>query len=227
MNPAIVLAVGLGIGLSQPARAVTLTVCAIPGAECSYTTIQWAVTAASAGDVISITAGTYVENNIIISKSLSLAGAGAASTLVDGGAANRVFAITADVALSDLTVQNGYVTGNGAGILASGALTLTNVNVISNTANGSDAGGGGVYANEAAVIAGGLFQGNQASASGGGLHAWSTLVLSGTHFLSNTVTGAGANGGGASAYWYAAVSGALFQGNQAPNLGGGLFPIAP
>lgn len=47
-----------------------------------YTTIQAAVTAAVDGDVINVAPGTYNEENITITKGISLLGAGAASTSI-------------------------------------------------------------------------------------------------------------------------------------------------
>lgn len=47
-----------------------------------YTTIQAAVTASADGDVINVAAGTYNEENITITKGISLLGAGAATTSI-------------------------------------------------------------------------------------------------------------------------------------------------
>ncbi|MBN1995846.1 MAG: hypothetical protein JW953_24380, partial [Anaerolineae bacterium] len=148
------LFVGLLSGGLPAARAATLDVCP----TCTYTTIQAAANAAFSGDVISITAGTYNENVTITNKALTFVGAGMGSTIVDGGGAGRVFSSTSDLALADLTVQNGSATsGDGGGLYTAAVLTLTNVAVLSNTASLD---GGGVYAGGAAMLSGGLFQNN-------------------------------------------------------------------
>ena len=65
----------------QPASyAATLTVCA---ADCNHATIQAAVNAAGDGDTISVAAGTYAFFDVA-GKTLTINGAGAATTIVDG-----------------------------------------------------------------------------------------------------------------------------------------------
>src|SRR5690349_14552617 len=61
-----------------PARAATLAVCP---SVCTYLQIQPAIDAASSGDTISIAAGTY-NGGIVVTKNLTLAGAGASSTTI-------------------------------------------------------------------------------------------------------------------------------------------------
>ena len=72
------------------------------GAGGCYTTIHGAVSAAVAGDVISISAGTYHEN-LTVNKSLDFIGAGTGNTIVDGRNLNHVFTITAARAWSSST----------------------------------------------------------------------------------------------------------------------------
>ena len=96
-------------------------------------------------------------------------------------------------------------------------MTLTNVNILSNTAT---AWGGGVAAGGAATLSGGLFQRNQSGLVGGGLGTVDTLTLTGTQFLSNTAT---AGGGGVAVGGAATLSGGLFQNNQSSLVGGGLI----
>jgi hypothetical protein len=50
-------------------NAATLTVCET---GCDYTSVKTAVTAAAADDTIQISAGTYLDWNITISKNLTL-----------------------------------------------------------------------------------------------------------------------------------------------------------
>ena len=176
----LALALGLSLALtllwllnSQP----TTTVQAAPMANTIVvtTTIQAAIDAALPGDTISIPAGTYTEH-LTVNKSLTFIGAGAGSTIVDGGNTDSVFSITSgDVSISDLTVQRGNSSSSGGGIYAAGQLTLTNVAVLSSTAGN----GGGAYAGGAATLSGGLFQNNTctgASCDGGGLYAYGTLT---------------------------------------------------
>src|SRR5215468_1148618 len=77
---ALAALVALGAPSAQ-ANAATRTVCAEPGV-CDYTTIQAAVNAASADDVIKVQAGSYNENVVIPAgkNGLTLAGAQAGVT---------------------------------------------------------------------------------------------------------------------------------------------------
>ena len=86
------------------ATAATLDVCP---SGCTYTGIQDAIDAASAGDVIDIAAGTYAGDVDISVADLTIRGAGAGSTIVEGlGFAAFIFraaagsAIVRDVSLS-------------------------------------------------------------------------------------------------------------------------------
>src|SRR5881409_451058 len=58
----------------------------------------------NAGDTVEVAAGTYNEH-VAISRDLTIAGAGAASTIVDGTNNGRVFDIgNVTVSISDLTI---------------------------------------------------------------------------------------------------------------------------
>ena len=184
-------------------------------------TINYAVGRASSGDTVYIAAGMYTENVVTLGKVLTFIGAGMGSTIVDGGGTDRVFNTATDITLANLTVQHG--SGNdaqgGGGLHANGALTLTNVSVLSNTTVGH---GGGALAYGAEMVSGCLFRNNTAStlASGGGLYGNSTVALADTQFISNT---AGA-GGGMRAVGAAMLSGGLFLQNNADyTAGGGLY----
>lgn len=187
-------------------------------------TIQAAVTAAASGDTITIASGTYLEHVVINGKVLTLRGGGAARTIVDGSATERVIRTTVALTLTDLTVQNGLNNSTGGGVyVSSGSLTLDNVDVLSNTASGS---GGGVWASGAMTVTGGLFQNNLctgSSCNGGGLYGGGTLVVSGTKFVSNT---AQVSGGGSYNINTAQVTQAEFRNNTCAggtSHGGGMF----
>ena len=101
-----VMAGCLAMGLTLPVHAGTVQVCKT---GCPHTTIGAAVAAANSGDTITIGAGVYTETINTNGKILTFVGAGAGVTIVDGNGSGRVFFSTADIALSDLTVQNGKV----------------------------------------------------------------------------------------------------------------------
>jgi predicted outer membrane repeat protein len=211
-------------GPATPVNADPGVLYVAPGGNCGgmtpcYAAIQAAVDAASNGDTISITAGTYNENITITGKVLTFLGAGAGSTIVDGSGTGRVFYSDGDITLADLTIQNGNTTSDGGGIYAADALILTNVNVLSNTV--SSGWGGGAYAGGAVTLSGGLFQNNQSNNSyGGGLYANSTLALTGTQFISNTVAG---SGGGLYIRGTAQFTNGYFQNNGVSGSGGGVY----
>ncbi|MCH8502309.1 MAG: InlB B-repeat-containing protein [Aliidiomarina sp.] len=141
------------------------------GDEGDYGTIAAAVSAAQDFDIIRVAAGIYTEKDIVISKNLSIIGAGAGQTIVQAaetpgtagitapgggiplaptGRVFRVFFNLTDVLFSDLTIRHGHLRGqglNGAGILANSFFTLRNCHITLNKAEGTSSSfGAGVYA---------------------------------------------------------------------------------
>lgn len=120
-------------------QAATITVCA---AGCDYTTIQEAVNNASNGDIITVSAGTYTETIIINGlNNLTLRGAGASSTTINGdGAELSIVNITNS---SNFRLENFSLTNALFGIeVDSSSGTITN-NIIEGLVSTelSDAGG--------------------------------------------------------------------------------------
>ena len=118
----------------------------------SYTTIQLAIDAASAGDTINVGPGTYTEN-ININKRLTLNGAGSSTIINPFVIGTPVVQISAfgDSATDRLTLSNIRVTGNtgtgGHGILISSVgsfITFDNVTSDFNGGKGVEAGWNGV-----------------------------------------------------------------------------------
>jgi parallel beta-helix repeat protein len=123
-------------GLSQIAAGATLCVSKIPRSGCPYSTIGAAVAAASAGDVIQVSIGTYHED-VVIGKALSLIGANRSVTIIDAtGMANGIYVDGIDnggiagVVVSGFQVQN----ANFEGILLTNAsqVTITDTHVLKN-----------------------------------------------------------------------------------------------
>lgn len=183
--------------------------CQTPGTACQ--TVAAAIGKASDGDTVLIAAGVYTEN-LVISKDLSIIGAGRDTTILDGNRAGKTLSNQGETLLQDLTVRNGleasiygggiFNTGNltlentlifsnssstGAGINNRGVLRLQNSTVLSNTATGS---GGGVYNYTSSVmtITNSLIARNTAN-SGGGLYVReANLTLDETTFQENYST---------------------------------------
>ena len=101
-----------------------------------YTTISAAVTAAAAGDTISIAPGTYT-GGVTVNKALTLDGMTSTATdvVIDPTAGDGIV-----VTANGVTIRDLEVTGAANGVVASGVtgLTLNNVTVTGNTGTGLD-----------------------------------------------------------------------------------------
>lgn len=161
-------------------------------------------------DTIVLPAGTYTvtlagtiegAGDFDITEDVTVQGAGAAATIVDGNDLDRVFELASsatDVAMSGLTIRNGQTTSVGGGIYVSaGGLTLSSSVVGQNTSPF----GGGVYN------------------SGGDLTLVGTTVADNNVGSTTAVGGGIYNEGGGSTLTIS--SGSVISGNDA-GLGGGI-----
>jgi uncharacterized repeat protein (TIGR01451 family) len=138
-------------------RSAPFVACTVTAGSGTYPTIQAAIDDLSC-DPINVPAGTYPEN-VVITRSLTLQGAGKTSTVIDGGGAERGVTIDGSgitVYLNDLHITNGNATAAaidfrfGGGILVTNDATLhgTNLQIDQNLASSDTAGfGGGVAIN--------------------------------------------------------------------------------
>lgn len=137
--------------------------------------LAYAIGRAATGDTVTVGAGVF-PTNLTITKSVTITGAGAGTTVLDGANAGRVMTIIAGatVAINALTIRHGSPPAgqNGGGILNAGSLTLTNAAVSNN-------GVVGVQDPYAPIV------------QGGGIFSdWdSTLILSHTIVSDNTSAG--------------------------------------
>lgn len=189
---------------------------------------------------IAVPAGTYTLNtvganedanqtgdlDITTADTVVIMGAGAGATVIDGNGTDRVFHLMAGGALdiSNITIQNGVVTGAGAsggGIFSDmGTLTVAD-SAINN--NSSDRAGGGIETNVGAVTLTNVdFDSNSTAAgpgNGGAVHITGAGMMTATGGnVTNNI--ASAEGGG---FWNGSgmmtVDGTVFTGNVASGAG--------
>ena len=167
-----------------------------------------------------------------ITGTLTLIGAGANETIIDGGGAafrNRVFQTWAPSAVEivNVTIRNGQPLNTGAGggvfIEPQSVLTLTQVVVSGN----SSYGGGGIANGGRLTLLNSLVSNNSSTSfHGGGISNGSgaRLTLISTHVTTNTAAGFGGGGVAVSSGATAGISTSLVSGNTvASGPGGGLY----
>ena len=222
---AILLLVLLALGLAAPSRgyAAVRTVCA---SGCKYTTIAAAITAAKAGDTISILDAVHTESNITVDRSLTIQGQGAAKTAVDGAQNGTVFTVDAGVTarFQNLTISDGFSETKGGGIDNGGTLTVTNSTVSDNAASSTffifPAGGGGIFNDGTLTVSNSTFSSNNGFGDeGGAILNDGTLTVSNSTFFGNGAVG---GGGGIFNDGTLTVSNSTFSSNGT-DFGGGIL----
>lgn len=173
---------------------------------------------------------------------LSIIGAGAGLTVLDGGNTTNILSINVNLASHDaanilirgITFQNGNESSDAGGLdvnMLSADITVENCEFINNF-NGDDGGGAHLDSNSGTItVLDTIFTGNEGEDEGGGLYAISNdgvVTLINNVFSSNTTVN-GAYGGGA---YVDTANGTLnvinntFTGNTSGDEGGGLHAYA-
>jgi large repetitive protein len=204
-------------------------ICATASSACTVRAAVQEANTLPGADTITIPAGTYTIRiatgatdaafgDIDILDPLTIIGAGAASTILDGGdppigappaalALDRLFEIhptAGNVSLSRLTIREGWSSANGGGIAntSPGTLRLESVAV---TGNDSEVEGGGVFHDAGRLIVTGTASApstiaNNTARGGGGIYSTGLMSpifvptrveVSHTHFTNNTAAVAG------------------------------------
>lgn len=163
--------------------------------------------------IIALPAGTYTltrtgtdENlastgDLDINDHLTIRGAGAETTLIDGGAIDRIFDVAPSVTLilSGVTIQNGLAQFGGGIYNAGGNVILQDVVLTGNTATGSpsaESHGGAIASNQGNLLLERVtITGNSADQDGGGVYSFNGFIE---------------------------VNDSLIDGNQSARAGGGL-----
>ncbi len=176
-------------------------------------------------NTISIAVGTYTEN-LVITKSVSLQGAGASTTIVDGGNVDRVVQLgpALRVTINNLTLQHGSANlGGGISISPTTRLTLRN-SVIAN--NAATTGGGGAYVSSGASLLATRSSFNNKSPSGSGAGVWNDVGASTSISESAVISNTAQNGGGIANASFITLTNSTVGGNTASQKGGGIFNSA-
>jgi hypothetical protein len=215
------VAAPVGIALPGETPESVLTVCS---EKCDYTSIQAAVDAAEPGGTILLGPETFYEN-VVTDRPLTIRGAGAERTVIDGMFADRVITYGGDLHLVDLTITHGFTRSTGGGISGTGHLTIENCHVVDNEAWNSNAAasafGGGVAGRGLTRITGSLIADNRARDFGGGVFALDRLEIVDSSIVNNSA----AHGGGVGDFDVGTVriERSLIAQNQAREYGGGIL----
>ncbi len=201
----------------------------VPG---NYPTIQSAINAASNGDTVLVSPGTYVENINFLGKNITVTSSnGPAATIIDGNHNGTVATFnhseTAASVLSGFTIRNGFQSGGfGGGISISSASPTISSNVI--TGNHAVYGIGiYVYDGSATIKNNTITYNDQTGAGSGGFNGSGITVdgidpAASPQIVANAITN-NSSGGGIGIYSNGTplIQGNLIQGNTSGD-GGGL-----
>jgi hypothetical protein len=222
------------IALSTQAATITVTNTNDSGVG----SLRQAIADANDGDTIhfGITGTiTLTTGELLVDKSVTISGPGAASLTVDGNLASRVFYVSSGVtaAIAGLTITNGNADdgpNTGGGIYNDHAtLALDNCTVSGNYA--SYGGGGGIYNHHATLALDNCtVSGNYGAYGGGGVYSSSgTLTVTNSTFSGNSTNApfSVGSGGGILTEGYdgnatLTVTNSTFSGNYARLVGGGI-----
>lgn len=197
-------------------------------------------------DTIIVPAGTYTltltgaleDNNatgdLDILGDVTIGGAGATSTTINGDRIDRVLDIPTGglaVTIDDLTITNGRTGGQGGGIRNEGTLTLNNVVITDNTTSASDGGGihndGGTLTLNDCTISDNAA--SPATGEGGGInnHGGAAATLNRCTISGNSATdGGGIHNYGGSGINRLELNNSTVSGNWATGHGGGIYTRA-
>lgn len=160
------------------------------------------------GFTIYVPTGTYTlkQGRLEVRQNVTIAGAGASKTVIDGNALDRLFRIysSSQVSISGLTMRDGKPTDGfgGGAIKNAGSLTMSNAVIRQNrsiSGLGGPGNGGGIDSSGSVTLTNVAITNNQADGQGGGIeNEGGTLILINVNIGANVAQGQGGgidNGG--------------------------------
>jgi CSLREA domain-containing protein len=190
------------------------------------------------GVTILVPAGTYTltipsdvfpdgeaDGDLNITNTVTLVGAGAGRTIIDGNQLDRVFTIESlgVVSISGLTVRGGAAGNVGGGLQNNGTLTL-NDDVFTGNRSSNGSAGGGLANSKRLVASHTIIEDNVTNGNAGGVYNDTGASLQFTDsIIRDNQTFNGGWGGGLVNDGALTLTGSLVQGNQSAGKGGGFW----
>jgi CSLREA domain-containing protein len=218
-------------------------VCATAGGVCTLRAAIQEANALAGADVINVPAGTYsfaiagqnedaaATGDLDITADLTINGAGAATTIIDGAALDRIFHILGGtVTINDLTVRNGNGGSNGGGgvsvcdpTLATQPTLHLNDSIVEVNITGGRGGGIAVCEDGHLVLNDSVVRNNIATSDGGGIEQHippSTVTIT-----NSTISGNRSNlaGGGVSSFSDLTITNSTISDNFGQGSSGGIL----
>ena len=215
--------------------------CLTAGGKCTLRAAVQQANALAGHDTIMLPAGTYTltisglcedgaaTGDLDITDDLTITGAGAATTIIDGGGIDRVFDVWAPLSVSGVTIRNGNPgtmlcpSGQqplGGGIYSAAGMSTTSVALTNVIVTGNTATHGGGIENDLGstlVMSGVTVSGNMASVAGGGIENEAGApgaTLTNVTVSGNTAgTGAGVSNDGNLTLSFVTISGNSLDGS--------------
>jgi hypothetical protein len=156
-------------------------------------TIKSGVSTVKSGGILKLASGTYYANNVYISKSMTIQGAGSTKTVITSNYKGRIFTTNAGkLIISGVTFAKGKSTYGGA-IRNTGSLSISHSRFLSNSCPNY---GGAIFNGGMLSAYYVIFQGNSAYNGAGILNdEGSTMNIVKSTFYSNRVYGTGSGRG--------------------------------